>query len=150
MKVKEKYAMNITTMALSNGSVTFDKNDLPIYCTRDNCQNCKFLGMIDCKSKAVDFADTEYVQKILRDPERAYLEFLYKHTFPKIKGFMKGEADEENNECIYYEVEKKGVDTWYSLPSFPSGTMYQGLAEGKEYYPDDFNFSDEEEIEIEK
>lgn len=78
MKNKEKYAMKIVEIACDGKSVAIDKRTGKVNsCDCIICGNCLFDGKHGCNERRREWAESEYVKKlVISKRDRAFLDFL--------------------------------------------------------------------------
>lgn len=94
---------------------------------KDNVGDC-ILGKI-IKIEEPTYKTVYETKEILDDIEKEYLRNIIKPFRGKVVCIMK--VDYVNGECITIIMESE-YDS-FDLPCFKKGTMYKGMAEGKEY-----------------
>lgn len=106
MKNKEKYEKEIMNIACSGDSIAIlKKSGRIVSCNVTKCCLCLFRGS-DCKEKLRDWAESEYVEKlVISKMDRAFLEYLGKE--------LKYIARSKSNNLMAFQnsAEKRG-DGW--------------------------------------
>lgn len=106
MKNKEKYEKEIMNIACSGDSIAIlKKSGRIVSCNVTKCCLCLFRGS-DCKEKLRDWAESEYVEKlVISKMDRAFLEYLGK----ELKYIARSKSD--NLMAFQNSAEKRG-DGW--------------------------------------
>lgn len=78
MKNKEKYAKEIVELACDGNGIAVDKHSRTVCsCNYISCSNCLFDDSKDCIKRRKDWAESEYIEKlVISKRDRAFLEYI--------------------------------------------------------------------------
>lgn len=94
-------------------------------CCNYPCEDCS-----KCREICLEWLTKKYIEPILTDSEKKYLNAVIEPFRNKVECIVKDEGIGENEEYIFISL--KDGDYAY-LPDFEEGKMFQGMENEKEY-----------------